>query len=68
MTEKLPTPVLILDRSGSMGEWSSKLGNEFFGKALLNIGYSEDAECIVITFDSNTERVKYMDKDPKIKI
>ena len=62
-----PLPVIILDRSGSMGAWCEYMANNCVPNALEQVGYSENDQCVLITFDSIAERVKYGGKDPTLK-
>ena len=50
--QKLPELILILDRSGSMGNNFSILLREVLPKVLFNLGYALDYKFSVITFDS----------------
>jgi len=64
--ESLPMPVIVLDRSGSMGQWVTRMVRDIFPLLLKMSGYDAEQRVILITFDSSVERVKYCDKDPRV--
>ena len=55
---EIPTEVqtvIILDRSGSMGMFSSKMVNDVFPLMLKELGYKDDDKITLVTFDSIVE-------------
>jgi hypothetical protein len=66
----LPTPILVIDRSGSMGQWCKEAVTRCVPVALQQAGYSPSDEIVIITFDSGAERVysrvKFGDGNPTI--
>jgi len=63
----LPMPVIVLDRSGSMGQWVSRMIRDIFPALLRMAGYDGEQPVILITFDSAVERVKYCGRDPTVE-
>ncbi len=61
-----PKIVVILDRSGSMGQWCHRAASMCIPDALASIGYKETDRIVLITFDSNSERVKVDGQDPSL--
>ncbi len=61
-----PRIVVILDRSGSMGQWCSRAANKCIPEALLELGYTSKDRVVFVTFDTNAERVKVKGEDPTI--
>ncbi len=57
VTVRKPTPVLVLDRSGSMGNWCRLAVARCVPAALLQAGYDPEDRVVVITFDSVIDRV-----------
>lgn len=53
-----PGTIIILDRSGSMGSQVERLYNKIIPGVLLSLGYKDDSEIHVITFDSETQLIK----------
>ena len=51
-----PHPVLILDRSGSMGAMSSQIVNRIYPEVLRAAGCPSSTKATIVTFDSETER------------
>ncbi|KAJ3069611.1 hypothetical protein HDU98_007322 [Podochytrium sp. JEL0797] len=50
----LPMPVILLDNSGSMGEYVQRLGNWILPKMLQNLGYKPTDKTTLITFESSS--------------
>jgi uncharacterized protein with von Willebrand factor type A (vWA) domain len=61
-----PKIVVILDRSGSMGQWCQRAATIVLPNALREIGYKEEDRIVLITFDTNSERVKVNGEDPSL--
>ncbi|KAI8805481.1 hypothetical protein BJ742DRAFT_820598 [Cladochytrium replicatum] len=55
---ELPSVILIVDSSGSMGGYTKALITDMLPAALEQCGYTEDAKVTVITFDSVSEVLK----------
>jgi len=55
---ELPQLLVISDRSGSMGQWSSRLINQVFPTAFEQLGYRSDFPVRVITFDSRVDTME----------
>ncbi|KAJ3186013.1 hypothetical protein HDU85_000927 [Gaertneriomyces sp. JEL0708] len=54
-TKALPTPVLIVDISGSMGKHAGRLINTLLPETLKRLGYAADHSVHLITFASDVE-------------
>ena len=54
-TTQLPYPIVILDRSGSMGRSVPRLVNHILPDALCRLGYKDEDFMHLITFDSFVE-------------
>jgi Mg-chelatase subunit ChlD len=61
-----PKIVVILDRSGSMGQWCHRAASQCIPDALKAIGYGDKDRIVLITFDSQSERVKVNGQDPSV--
>jgi len=57
-----PMPVLLLDNSGSMGQWVTRMITEICPAMLRMSGYEDDVPVVLITFGGSSERVKILNK------
>lgn len=57
MSGRRPLAVVVLDRSPSMGGTVRWAVNIAVPAALAKLGYQDDEKCVLLTFDSQTERV-----------
>eukprot|EP00397_Hematodinium_sp_SG-2012_P003676 GEMP01003684.1.p1 GENE.GEMP01003684.1~~GEMP01003684.1.p1 ORF type:complete len:1155 (+),score=327.23 GEMP01003684.1:76-3540(+) len=62
----LPRPIIVLDRSGSMGQWVHRMVSEVCPTFLRLAGYADDDQVVLITFDSETDRVQISNRDPTV--
>ena len=62
-----PKIVVILDRSGSMGQWCHRAASMCIPDALQAVGYANADRIVLITFDSTAERVLVNGKDPSLE-
>ena len=61
-----PKIVIVLDRSGSMGQWCQRAATACIPEALLSLGYVRTDRVVLVTFDTKAERVKVKGEDPTI--
>ena len=61
-----PRIIVVSDRSGSMGQYSSLIINQAIPDVLTKMGLPSNTEVTVITFDSDAERIRVAGRDPTI--
>jgi hypothetical protein len=61
-----PCVIVISDRSGSMGDYSSMIITQAIPDALIKMGLSSDTKVTIITFDYMSERVRVGRRDPTV--